>query len=119
MRITAIAEAAMLITPTSSPTGVICRGTSVLFTASFTNRAGDSIDPDAAELEVLYPLNGAELTATMPMEKVAGTWQAIWQSEVSGAGLVSYCIVAAAGDDEGRADGHLRLTAGGANPEPN
>jgi hypothetical protein len=119
MRITATAEAAMEITVSRPDTAaILVRGCTVLIRASFTGRAGDTIDPESASVSITYPLHGEEVPATVPMEKVAGTWQAIWQSEVSGAGLVSYCIAATSGDDEGRTDGKIELTANGANPEP-
>ena len=112
-------EAAMSSTCTAPK--IITRGTTIQFKAAFTVD-GEPVTPASATVRVLYPLGESMIDSgpiTMGENGGRGVWEALWQSAVSSAGVASWSIEAT--NDDGlisRRDGEIRLTAGGANPEP-
>jgi hypothetical protein len=96
----------------------IVRGSTIIFVAAFTDSDGNAVEPDSAEVRIRHPLREDEITAVVSVEKSGDQWQGIWNSDVASAGLVSFSILAEKDGLESRFDSHFRLTAGGANPEP-
>lgn len=105
--------------PMSAPSFV--RGTTILFSTTFTDFYGNVVQPGSGTVEIAYQdPNGNELTVSLPMTAPTGPppldqWTAEWDTRGAGVGAVSYSIHSDPGLPFAVEDGELVLCANQAN----
>lgn len=103
-----------------SSTTILPRGTTVYFTTTFYDVAGDVVQPSTATINVVFPDPGGLETDTVTVNMTGPTapataWTAQWDSRGSGIGAVSWSIHSDPGPPFGVEDGEFVLTGNPAN----
>lgn len=93
------------------------RGTTLKFSATFTDEAGASMTPVTATLRLAYYISGTITTTSLAMTIAGSTATKTWDSGAADAGDVDWFVIAT-GTSEPAAEGTFELTANDANPSP-
>lgn len=101
-------------------TNIIARGNTIRFSTKFYDNNDEVVNPTTVTLFVHYPLDGdfEDATQFMDLDTDGETYFSDWDSDVSDSGVVEWSIVGQGSQFKTVKDGRIRLTAGGANPDP-
>lgn len=99
-------------------TTYVTRGTTMLFTVTFTDVTGANIVPAGANLRLSYMVNGTETAQTIPMTLNGNTYIATWVSDHPDPGTV-FWHASSVSAQPSALDGQFVLRANDANPQSN
>ena len=90
------------------------RGTSIEWSVTFEDSAGDSANPTSASLRINYCRNGDDTTDTVTLSQSGSTWTGAWDSKVADEGQIHWHVRSAGALISGT-DGRFTLQANEAN----
>lgn len=70
------------------------RGTSIVFSATFTDQSNNPLYPSQANLTITYFASGVPVLVNLPMTIVLNSATVTWDSSVSDAAWVDWCVKA-------------------------
>lgn len=119
MTVSAVTVQVSVATLVAVVTRPVFRGSTITFSASFVNAAGEAVEPDQAVLTISYKdLTGTRVRDSVYLAQDDSIWVYDWDSFVASHGMVRWSINATFDDKHVADDGEFGLYANAANISP-